>query len=257
MGKLPAILLYDGDWLKDAVSGCSLAAQGLWLRMMFIGHNSERYGYLAVNGLPIPPESIARRCGCTLEQYLTLLAELDAAKVPSRTPDGIIFSRRMVRDASDRVAAAQRQEKCRQKKRDCHASVTPMSPIEDVNVKEVISHPVSEKPIQLVRFEVEDFDADRHFEHLCSIYKKAERSYSSESLFLEGVEWLVKHRTLNRSEAAGFIIGQAEAYCAMVPTGYQKGLTNWLRDKVFLQDRSVWERGGSSGSLDGIYGGNQ
>lgn len=255
MGKLPAILLYDGDWLKDAVSGCSLAAQGLWLRMMFIGHNSERYGYLAVNGLPIPPESIARRCGCTLEQYLTLLAELDAAKVPSRTPDGIIFSRRMVRDAADRVAAAQRQERCRQKKKDCHASVTPMSPIEDVNEKEVVI-PVSEKPIQLVRFEVEDFDAEQAFEVLCAVYSRAERSHSAETYFLQGIEWLVEKRGMKRHQAAEFICRQAALYCER--ESFHKGMTNWLRDKVFAQDASAWGKSRSSGgSLDGIYGGNK
>jgi hypothetical protein len=139
MGKLPAILLYDGDWLKDSVSGCSLSAQGLWLRMMFLGHNSERYGYLCQNGAPIPSESIARRCGCTPEQYTTLLAELDDAGVPSRTPEGIIFSRRMVRDAQERELARKRKEKERKAKKESqssHADVTPLSVYvnEDVRV---------------------------------------------------------------------------------------------------------------------------
>lgn len=115
MGKLPAILLYPGDWQRDDVAGCSLAAQGLWLRMMFIGHDSERYGYLEVNGSPIPPGSIARRCGCTLAQYEALLSELERAGVPSRTPEGVIFSRRMVRDADKRVQHANRQAKYRDK----------------------------------------------------------------------------------------------------------------------------------------------
>lgn len=98
--------------------------------MMFIGHDSERYGYLEVNGSPIPPESIARRCGCTLEQYLSLLSELEHAGVPSRTPEGVIFSRRMVRDALRRGSDADRQRKHREsylQSRPCHASVTPLS----------------------------------------------------------------------------------------------------------------------------------
>jgi hypothetical protein len=115
MGKLPAIFLYPGDWQRDDVSGCSLAAQGLWLRMMFIGHDSERYGYLEMNGSPIPPGSIARRCGCTLAQYETLLSELERAGVPSRTPEGVLFSRRMVRDAEKRAQDANRQAKHRDK----------------------------------------------------------------------------------------------------------------------------------------------
>lgn len=110
--KLPAFQFYPGDWLRDPVAGCSLSAQGLWLRMMILAHDSERYGYLSVNGLPIPSEALARRCSCdSLAQYTLLLAELDAANVPSRTPEGIIFSRRMVKDAKTRAANAERQRR--------------------------------------------------------------------------------------------------------------------------------------------------
>ena len=115
-GKLPYIQFYPGDWLRDNVSGCSLAAQGLWLRLMILGHDSDRYGYLAMDGLPMQRESIARRAGCSLAELDSLLAELDAARVPSRTPEGIIFSRRMVRDANAREANAKRQEKFRKKR---------------------------------------------------------------------------------------------------------------------------------------------
>ena len=100
--KLPAIHLYIGDWLRDHIADCSLAAQGLWLRIMFIMHDSERYGYLCRDSLSIPLESIARRCGCTPDQFNTLFAELTSAGVPSKTPEGIIYSRRMVRDAEIR-----------------------------------------------------------------------------------------------------------------------------------------------------------
>lgn len=105
MAKMPAIQFYTGDWLKDPVSGCSLASQGLWLRMMIVMHSSERYGYLQVNGCAMPPEHVARRCGCALAEYQTLLQELFDAGVPSVTDDGIIYSRRMVRDHAARLQA--------------------------------------------------------------------------------------------------------------------------------------------------------
>lgn len=111
--KLPAIHLYPGDWLRDTVAGCSLAAQGLWLRMMFLMHDSERYGYLIVNGSPMTPESIARRCGCTPGEYETLFGELDAAGIPGRTKGNLIFSRRMVRDADERQKNSERQKQFR------------------------------------------------------------------------------------------------------------------------------------------------
>lgn len=102
---LPFIQFYPADWCEDPVAGCSLAAQGLWLRMMFLMHSSERYGYLCQNGSPIPPGSVAQRCGCTPEQYESLRAELSTAGVPSQSEEGIIFSRRMVRDALRREKA--------------------------------------------------------------------------------------------------------------------------------------------------------
>lgn len=101
MAGKPHIPLYPGDWLRDDVSGCSLAAQGLWLRMMFLAHDSTRYGYLEINGVPMPPEFIARRCGCDdTAQFASLFSELVTAGVPSMSDKGIVFSRRMVRDAS-------------------------------------------------------------------------------------------------------------------------------------------------------------
>jgi hypothetical protein len=118
MAKLPYIEFYPGDWLRDSVSGCSLAAQGLWLRMMMIAHDSERYGYLSINGLPIPSGSIASRCGCTPEQYETLFGELTRAGVPSVTSaspvTGIIYSRRMVKDEQARSKHRERQKKYRE-----------------------------------------------------------------------------------------------------------------------------------------------
>lgn len=134
MGKLPAIQFYPGDWLRDDISGCSLAAQGLWLRMMFLAHDCDRYGYLATNGQPMHPDSIARRAGCSPEEYATLLAELDAAGVPGRTPGGIIFSRRMVRDGQKRRDNRKRQKEYREEIRQeavdapehsCHRNITP------------------------------------------------------------------------------------------------------------------------------------
>lgn len=109
--NIPAIQLYLGDYLRDAVSGCSLAAQGLWLRLLMMMHDSERYGYLCHNGVPIPSQMLARRCGCSLEEFNTCLAELEAAGVPSRTQNGIIYCRRMARIVEDREKNAARQRR--------------------------------------------------------------------------------------------------------------------------------------------------
>src|SRR4030095_5406203 len=96
---MPWMQFYPSDWQSDAVAGCSLAAQGLWLNMMFAFHTSRSYGRLEVHGKPIPDEVLFRRFNCqNIDEYRTLLAELFSAGVPSRDSDGIIYSRRMVRD---------------------------------------------------------------------------------------------------------------------------------------------------------------
>lgn len=106
VAKLPYIPFYPNDWVSDPVAGCSLSAQGLWLRMMFLMHASARYGYLEQNSKPMPLETVARRCGCSEAELVAYLSELDDAQVPSRTNEGIIYSRRMVRDAAKRRKAA-------------------------------------------------------------------------------------------------------------------------------------------------------
>jgi hypothetical protein len=93
--------------------------------MLFVAHNSQRYGYLEAEGKAIPDEQLARRCSCaSVKKYHNLLAELFAAGVPSRTPEGIIYSRRMVRDQQDRDSGAERQRRHRE---NSHASVTSLS----------------------------------------------------------------------------------------------------------------------------------
>ena len=103
-GKLPAIQFYVGDWLRDPVSGCSLAAQGLWLRMMILMHDSDTYGRLECGGNPLPVAVIARRCGCSPSEFKRSFDELLAVGVPSIDENKIIFNRRMVRDFEKREA---------------------------------------------------------------------------------------------------------------------------------------------------------
>ena len=130
MAKLPAIHLYPGDWLRDQISGCSLAAQGLWLRMMFVMHDSEQYGRMVIGGKPIPFDQAARRCGCSVQEYSDLTQELLDVGVISINSDGVMYSRRMVRDAKERETTKIRVGRFRGKqpvtpvKRSCNADVT-------------------------------------------------------------------------------------------------------------------------------------
>ena len=97
--KLPWLKFYPADWRADpALRMCSLAARGLWMEMLAIMHEASPRGSLLINGNTIRAKKLASLCGATLHETKTLLAELEAAGVFSRTDDGTIFSRRMKRD---------------------------------------------------------------------------------------------------------------------------------------------------------------
>ena len=88
------------DWSNDpALRICSLAAQGLWMRMLCIAAEADPTGYVTVNGRPLGVTDIARLAGVTETECESLLAELDWNGVFSRDRKDAIYSRRMVRDA--------------------------------------------------------------------------------------------------------------------------------------------------------------
>jgi hypothetical protein len=105
--KRPAFQFYPADWRKDpALSSCSLAARGLWIEMLCVGHESDNYGVLVVNGRPMNEAQIARAVGESPNIVRKLLQELDEAGVFSRDGAGAIYSRRMVKDEYIRAVRA-------------------------------------------------------------------------------------------------------------------------------------------------------
>jgi hypothetical protein len=84
--------------------------------MLSFMHQGTPYGYLTLPAVsedggkdilrPILPPVLARMVGGTSEDVDRLLAELEHAGVFSRTPEGIIFSRRMVQDEKLRETRA-------------------------------------------------------------------------------------------------------------------------------------------------------
>jgi hypothetical protein len=113
MNGTPWMKFYPADYLNDeALSFCSLAAQGLWMRMVCIMHRAKPYGHLLVNGQPVTDAMLAIVAGTTPDQIADLLRELEALAVFSRTQKGVIFSRRMTRDhrkANEGRKAAQKR----------------------------------------------------------------------------------------------------------------------------------------------------
>lgn len=101
--KLPYLHLYCSDWQTDArLQLCSLAARGLWIELLFLMHDGENYGHLQMNGEAMPTALIAKLVRSTNEEVELLIQELEQAKVFSRDEDGVIYSRRLLRDLNKR-----------------------------------------------------------------------------------------------------------------------------------------------------------
>lgn len=99
MAEYPWSKFFWSDWEADqGLRLCSLAAQGLWMRMLCVCARHEPKGYLAINGNPLSVDAIARLAGVTETEAGNLLAELETNGVFSRDRNRRIYSRRMVRD---------------------------------------------------------------------------------------------------------------------------------------------------------------
>lgn len=99
------------SWEADeALEQCSLAAQGLWMRILCRCAKGEPYGTLTVKGSALDMDGIARAAGRPAAEVAPLLAELETWGVFSRDRKGRIYCRRMVRDAK-KIRTAQRNGK--------------------------------------------------------------------------------------------------------------------------------------------------
>ena len=105
--KRPSFQFYPSDWLRDtALRTCSTGARGLWMDMICYMHEGTPYGHLKVGDKVILPENLARMVGETIDVVEGWLSELKQAGVYDLTDEGVICSRRMIRDESIRNSRA-------------------------------------------------------------------------------------------------------------------------------------------------------
>jgi hypothetical protein len=95
---------YWSDYLADErVSLSSLAAQGLWIRMLGYMFASPHRGYLYLADKPVTKQNasklLAKLCGSDEQTVSKLLDELEVNGVFSICEHQTIYNRRMVRDA--------------------------------------------------------------------------------------------------------------------------------------------------------------
>lgn len=99
----PWLQFYPADWRSDPrLRLCSRAARGLWIDMLSIMHEATPYGELRVGEVVLDATSLARVLGEPVDDVSADLVELERAGVFSRRRNGVIFSRRMVRDEEKR-----------------------------------------------------------------------------------------------------------------------------------------------------------
>lgn len=99
MARRPWLKWYPADWRSEAkLRMVSRGARSLWVDMIGLMHEADPYGHLIVGGVAPSTKQLAMILGDTERETVRLLKELETAGVFSRTDDGTIFSRRMIRD---------------------------------------------------------------------------------------------------------------------------------------------------------------
>lgn len=93
---------YEND---EGLRVSSLAAQGLWMRLLCVAAKADPYGYVVINGCEIGVTGAARLGSVSETEAATLLDELERNGVFSRDRRGRIFSRRMLKEAAARKRA--------------------------------------------------------------------------------------------------------------------------------------------------------
>ena len=101
MSRRPWFYFFPTDWQADAnLRVTSLAGQGLWLHMLCLMHGAEPRGHLVMGGEAIGVPRLAKIVGCDTDEAAGLLRELEGNGIFDRTDDGVIVSRKMVRDTA-------------------------------------------------------------------------------------------------------------------------------------------------------------
>lgn len=99
---------YEND---EGLRVSSLAAQGLWMRLLCVAAKADPYGYVVINGCEIGVTGAAKLGSVSETEAATLLDELERNGVFSRDRRGRIFSRRMLKEAAARKKARENGKK--------------------------------------------------------------------------------------------------------------------------------------------------
>lgn len=108
----PSSIFYWKDYENDeGLRVSSLAAQGLWMRLLCVAAKADPYGYVLINGCEIGVTGAARLGSVSEAEAATLMDELERNGVFSRDRKGRVFCRRMVKDDATRKKNAKNGKK--------------------------------------------------------------------------------------------------------------------------------------------------
>lgn len=94
------------DWLGEpGLNISSLAAQGIWMKMLCACGLAKPKGYFLIAGRPPTDDEFASYIGKPVEECVALRDELERNKVFSRDRRGVIYNRKMV-DAEKKTRAS-------------------------------------------------------------------------------------------------------------------------------------------------------
>lgn len=106
--KAPAFQFYATDWLADTQLGqVSPLARGLWIDLLSRMWVSDKQGFLILSSDGTAPtlSEIAKACRSTEAETEKGLKELERYNIFSKTAEGVIYSRRMLRIIEEKKAA--------------------------------------------------------------------------------------------------------------------------------------------------------
>lgn len=97
--SMPHVKWYGRDWLGDPLLRMvGPAERGVWIDLLSAMMLAEPFGHLAVKGRPMTDLEASRLIGVDETTYKGILYRLEEAGIPSRTEEGVLYSRRLVRD---------------------------------------------------------------------------------------------------------------------------------------------------------------
>jgi hypothetical protein len=100
MSKLPWFKFYPKDWMGDSgLQMCSWETKGIFIEMICIMAESNRYGFLEINDKKVTQEMLKKRLRIHHKTLKTCLRELQENNVLSIESD-VYFSRKMVKQAA-------------------------------------------------------------------------------------------------------------------------------------------------------------